>query len=52
MFEDKGIGLGAARESRTPTSLRTKALKASVSAIPPPRLIHCYFTENRNIIQG
>ena len=37
MFEDKGVGSSAAGESRTLTPLLTGALKAPVSAIPPPR---------------
>ncbi len=38
MFEPERLGPGAASESRTRTPLRTGALKAPVSAIPPPRL--------------
>ncbi len=37
MFETDGVPPGAAGESRTLTPLRIKALKAFVSAIPPPR---------------
>ena len=40
MFEAGRVSSGAARESRTLTSFPTKALKALVSAIPPPRLLH------------
>ena len=43
MFDDMGIGSSAAGESRTLTPLLTGALKAPVSAIPPPRLVDFCF---------
>ena len=43
MFEDKGVGSSAAGESRTLTPLLTGALKAPVSAIPPPRLYLLFY---------
>ena len=41
-IEKPSVSFGAARESRTLTSFPTKALKAFVSAIPPPRQINHY----------
>ena len=45
MFEDKGVGSSAAGESRTPTPLLTGALKAPVSAIPPPRQYIVFYSK-------
>gem|GEM_PF-3752422 len=45
------VAKGAAGESRTLTPLLTGALKAPVSAIPPPRLT-LYSTQNELDIQA